>query len=89
MLGGGHQVSIGNGGASGIGPRFFLSESRALDGDTWQVSITALSEFTGNGNQDEANGHGAGHLQRLTDELGKSSKREAFGPPASRLSEER
>ena len=54
VLGGGHQVSIGNGGTSGIGPRFFLSESRALDGDTWQVSITALSDFTGNGNQDEA-----------------------------------
>ncbi len=54
VLGGGSQVSVGNGGDTFGAARFYLSESRAIDADTWQVSITALSEFGGNGNQDDA-----------------------------------
>ena len=54
VLGGGEQVAVGNGGSTFGAPRFYVSESRALDADTWQVSVVALSEFSGNGNQDEA-----------------------------------
>jgi hypothetical protein len=54
VLGGGSQVAVGAGGNTFGAARFFVSDSRAIDADTWQVSLTALSEFGGSGGQDDA-----------------------------------
>ncbi len=56
VLGGGYQLTIGTGGFGNTGPRFYVTESRAVDADTWQVSLFVWSTFGGtNGTtQDDA-----------------------------------
>ena len=45
---------MGSGGSTFGAARFYVSDSRAIDADTWQVSLVALSEFGGNNTQDDA-----------------------------------
>ncbi len=56
VLGGGSQLTIGPGGFGNTGPRFYISTSRAIDADTWQVTLNVVSAFSGtNGTtQDDA-----------------------------------
>jgi Collagen triple helix repeat (20 copies) len=55
LLSGGSQVAVGSGAATNQGgARFYEVGSRAIDADTWEVSIQALSDFGGSGSQDDA-----------------------------------